>query len=172
MIGDGDRLTPDGAQAYVTGTGVKVKGFDAEVAGALMPAWNVYLGYTYLDVDNPDTAERVDPRHLLRVNTTYRLSDTLAGLTIGGGVSWQGKTVSAPYPGRPNGQGGFDDSPIPLSGYALFNAMARYEISKNVSTTLNVTNLFDKAYYRQYGFYNGLIYGEPRRITLSLQAKF
>lgn len=169
---DGDRLTPDGAQAYTTGTGVKVKGFDAELAGAITPSWNVYLGYTYLDVDNKDTAERVDPRHLLRANTTYRLAGTLSGLTVGGGVSWQGKTASAPMPGRPVGGGKFDDSPISLKGYALFNAMARYEISKNVSTTLNVSNLFDKTYYRQYGFYNGLIYGEPRRVTLSLQAKF
>lgn len=169
---DGDRLTPDGAQAYVTGTGIKVKGFDAELAGALTPSWNVYLGYTYLDVDNNDTAERPDPRHLLRLNTTYRLSGALTGLTVGGGVSWQGKTISVPYPGRPNGNGGFDTSPISLSGYALFNAMARYEINKNLSATLNVSNLFDKTYYRQYGFYNGLIYGEPRRVTLSLQAKF
>lgn len=96
----------------------------------------------------------------------------LRGLTIGGGLTWQGKTVSEPYPGRPDGRGGFDDSPIPLKGYALFNAMARYDINRHLSAMLNVSNLFDKTYYRQYGFYNGLIYGEPRRVTLSLQARF
>ncbi|CUI87193.1 TonB-dependent siderophore receptor [Achromobacter xylosoxidans] len=169
---DGDRLTPDGDQAYRPGTGVTVKGLDAEIAGAVTAAWNVYLGYTYLDVGNKDTAERPDPRHLLRLNTTYRLQGPLRGLTIGGGLTWQGKTVSEPYPGRPDGRGGFDDSPIPLKGYALINAMARYDINRHLSAMLNVSNLFDKTYYRQYGFYNGLIYGEPRRVTLSLQAKF
>ena len=50
--------------------------------------------------------------------------------------------------------------------------MASYQINKNLSANLNVSNLFDKTYYRQYGFYDGLIYGEPRRFTLSLQAQF
>ncbi|MFY3136974.1 TonB-dependent siderophore receptor [Achromobacter xylosoxidans] len=169
---DGDKLTPDGLQAYTPGTGITVKGLDAELAGAMSAAWNVYLGYTLLNIANKDKADRPDPRHLLRLNTTYRFQGPLRGLTVGGGMSWQSKTVSVPNPGRPDGRGGFDNSPLSVKGYALFNAMARYDINKNLSTMLNVSNLFDKTYYRRYGFYNGLIYGEPRRVTLSLQAKF
>lgn len=170
---DGANTTPDGAQAYVAnGTGVRSRGVDMELAGAINSQWNVYAGYTFLTVDNRETEERVDPRHVLRLQSTYRLSGALSRLTVGGGVSWQSHTVSAPYPGRPLGGNKFDDSAIKVAGYTLFNLMARYQINDQLTATLSVHNLFDKTYYRQYGFYNGLIYGEPRRITLGLRASF
>jgi outer membrane receptor for ferric coprogen and ferric-rhodotorulic acid len=33
---------------------------------------------------------------------------------------------------------------------------------------LNVNNLFDKKYYDNVGFYNGVYWGDPRTVTLSL----
>lgn len=173
-LSDGSNTTPDGAQAYVArGTGIVSRGVDVELAGALTPNWNVYLGYTNLSVDDANTAERPDPKHLIRLTSTYRFTEgALSRLTIGGGMSVQSYTVGAPYPGRPLGNGQFDGSPVRLPGYALVHLMARYDFSPNLSATLNVSNLFDKTYYRQYGFYNGLIYGEPRRITVGLTARY
>lgn len=99
---DGANTTPDGAQAYVAnGTGVRSRGLDMELAGAITSQWNVYAGYTFLTVDNRETEERADSRHVLRLQSTYRLSGALSRLTVGGGVSWQSHTVSVPYPGRP-----------------------------------------------------------------------
>lgn len=34
-----------------------------------------------------------------------------------------------------------------------------------------VSNLTDKTYFRQYGFYDGLIYGEPRSYSVTLRAR-
>lgn len=171
---DGANTTPDGAQAYVAkGSGVRSRGVELELAGALTNNWNIYLGYTYLHVKDDNTQERTDPKHVVRLNTTYRLPGQWRKLTVGGGVSMQSHTVAVPFPGRPNGNGGFAaNEPLRVSGYTLVNLMARYEFSDQLSATLNVNNLFDKTYYRQYGFYDGLIYGEPRRITLGLQARF
>ncbi|QEI09485.1 TonB-dependent siderophore receptor [Pigmentiphaga aceris] len=170
---DGANTTPDGAQAYLAnGSGVRSKGFELELSGRIAPDWNVYAAYTNLSVDNRSSQERADPRHLLRLQTTYRLSGALNRLTVGGGASVQSHTVSVPFPGRPLGGGRFDASPTDVSGYLLFNAMARYQINDNLVATLNISNLFDKTYYRQSGFYGGLIYGEPRRITLGLRASF
>lgn len=174
---DGDATTPTGNQAYYEGKGLKTQGFELEVAGAITPEWNVYTGYTYLDVDNKSDESRDDPRNLLRLNTTYDLSKYVNGLTVGAGMSWQSDTFNAPNPGRPNGKDSqgkniFDDSVLTVKGYTLFDVMARYNINKNFSASMNVSNLFDKTYYRQYGFYNGLIYGEPRKATLTLEAKF
>lgn len=174
-ISDGTNTTPppDENQAYYAGTGRKTQGFETEISGALTPAWNLFAGYTYLSIDDPDTANRPDPRHLIRFNTTYDLSDVLvSGLSIGTGMSWQSHIISSPNPGRPVGDGTFDSTPITVKGYALFDAMARYKMNENLSASLNISNLFDKTYYREYGFYNGLIYGEPRRATISLQARF
>jgi outer membrane receptor for ferric coprogen and ferric-rhodotorulic acid len=75
-------------------------------------------------------------------------------------------------PGRPLAGGGFDNSPIRQSGYMLAHVMARYDVNKNLSVTARVNNLFDKEYYREFGFYNGLIYGEPRNFMVNVQARF
>lgn len=171
-IADGANLTPNNNQAYVEGTGRKTQGFETEVSGAITPNWNAFAGYTYLSVNDDSTADRPDPRHLFRLNTTYDLSDFIHGFTIGAGMSWQSHTISVPTGGRPLGNGTYNKTPLKVQGYALFDAMARYDINQNFSASLNVSNLFDKTYYREYGFYNGLIYGEPRKFTLTLQAKF
>lgn len=171
-VRDGENTTPDNNQAYFEGTGRKIQGFESEISGAITPAWNVFAGYTYLHVEDESTTDRADPRHLFRVNTTYDLSTMLDGLTVGTGMSWQSHTETGPNPGRPLGNGSFDSTPINVKGYALFDAMTRYKINDNLSTSLNVSNLFDKKYYREFGFYNGLIYGEPRRVTLSVQVSF
>ncbi|MEB3766230.1 TonB-dependent siderophore receptor [Acinetobacter sp. MD2] len=156
--------------AYLQGTGRETQGFETEISGAVTDNWNVSAGYTYLSVKDQSTADREDPRHLLRLHTAYNLSDYINGLTIGAGASWQSYTLNTANPGRPLSDD--KDTPLKVKGYALFDAMARYDINQNFSLGLNVSNLFDKTYYRQYGFYNGLIYGEPRRFTLTLEAKF
>ena len=171
-VRDGNNTSPDGNQAYFEGTGRKTQGFETEISGALTSSWNLFAGYTYLDVKDTSTIDRSDPRHLFRLNTTYDLSNTLEGLTIGTGMSWQSNTVTEPNPGRPLGQNKYDSTAVNVKGYALFDAMSRYKINNNLSASLNVSNLLDKKYYREFGFYNGLIYGEPRRFTLSLQASF
>ncbi|MFT4020721.1 MAG: TonB-dependent siderophore receptor [Acinetobacter sp.] len=161
-----------GDQAYFEGAGIQTQGFETEISGAITPQWNVYAGYTYLDVDDKSSTDRPDPRHLFRLNTTYDVSRFVNGLTIGGGMSWQSYTVNTPNPGRPLGDGTYDATPLKVKGHALFDVMARYKLNDHFSASLNVSNLFDKTYYRQFGFYDGLIYGEPRRITLTLQTRF
>lgn len=159
-------------QAYYEGSGQKTKGFETEISGALSDKWNVFAGYTYLDIKTQDQdGALTDPKHLFRLRTTYNLADYIEGLTVGAGASWQSKIDNVPNPGRPTATG-YDNSPLEVKGYALFDLMARYNINKNLVASLNVSNLFDKTYYRQYGFYNGLIYGEPRRFTFTLEAKF
>ena len=172
-VADGANLVPGTAsQAYIAGgSGVETKGFEFEASGNLTKNWTAMVGYTYLSVDNVNTVER-DPRQILRMQTSYRLPDEWNKLTVGGGVSWQSHSVWSAMPGRPLGGGAFDDTPLRTGAYALFNAMARYQINDNLVATLNVSNLFDKTYYRQYGFYDGLIYGEPRKISLGLRASF
>lgn len=39
--------------------------------------------------------------------------------------------------------------------------MSRYEFDRQLSASLNVNNLFDKKYYDNVGFYNG-VYWETR----------
>lgn len=148
-----------------SGDGVKSHGFDIELAGSITPNWNVYAGYTNLIVKDPTTNYHADPHHLLRASTTY----TFDKYTIGGGMSIQSSTTSKSVI-KPS-QRPFANNVTEYTnhGYALFNLMAKYNFTNQLSLTVNVDNLFDKKYYSQYGFYDGLIWGDPRTITATLR---
>ena len=162
---------PDtGLTIYRAVDGVKSKGADLEISGRLAQGWNVYAGYTWLQVDG--LSYQQDPRHLLRLNTTWTLPGALSKLTVGGGLSVQSGTVMSTNPGRPLGGGRYDASNLPMGGYTLVNLMARYALTDTVQLAVNVNNLTDKTYYTQYGFYDGLIFGEPRSTTFSVRARF
>ena len=50
--------------------------------------------------------------------------------------------------------------------------MARYEISKNTTASLNVNNLMDKKYLTGLGLFETGFYGEPRNVMFTLRTKF
>jgi len=159
-----------GLTIYRPVDGVVSKGADLELSGRLAQGLNVYAGYTWLQVDG--LSYRQDPRHLLRLNAAWTLPGTLSRLTVGGGLSVQSGTVMSTNPGRPLGNGQYDASNLPLGGYTLVNLMARYALTDNVQLAVNVSNLTDDTYYSQFGFYDGLIFGEPRTTTFTVRARF
>lgn len=172
-VSDGGNLTPTGAQAYKTGTGVETDGIDLEVSGALTPDWNVYGGYTYLHFRRQNADGLSDPSHLFKASTTYHLSGPLDRVTVGGGVTAQTNIRATSTPaGVPTNGVSRSASDVNWSGYAIWNAMAKYAISDDTSVSLNANNLFDKTYYTRYGFYAGAIYGDPRSLSLTLSTAF
>lgn len=172
-VTDGANQTPSQAQAYVAGSGTETDGIDIEVAGALTDNWNVYGGYTYLHFRRLDSDGRSDPSHLFKASTTYRLSGMLDRVTLGTGVSAQSniRALSSPA-GIPSTGQSRSATDVNWSGYAIWNAMAKYDINDDTDVTLNVNNLFDKTYYTRYGFYAGAIYGDPRSMSVTLRTQF
>nr|WP_313295367.1 TonB-dependent siderophore receptor [Pseudomonas sp.] len=170
---DDGQLTPTGNDAYKAGTGQETDGIDLEIAGALTPNWNVYAGYTYLHFRRVDSDGRSDPSHLFKASTTYRLSGALDRLTLGAGVKAQSniRAISSPA-GQPVNGVSSGATDVNWSGYAIWNAMAKYQLTDDTSVSLNVDNLFDKHYYTQYGFYAGAIYGDPRNMSVSVSTAF
>ncbi|KAB8064242.1 TonB-dependent siderophore receptor [Janthinobacterium violaceinigrum] len=165
-------LLPDGGQAMVAnGTGVTAKGVEFDVSGQLTPAWEASGGYTYLHAAEADgrRAATTQPRHLLRLATSYRFDGRLAGLKAGASMTAQSATYSESWYGRPPSG---DITNIPQAGYALVNAMASYALGKHASVQLNVNNLLDKKYYRNVGFFDGVFWGEPRNISVTVRTAF
>jgi outer membrane receptor for ferric coprogen and ferric-rhodotorulic acid len=157
----------------VAGGKTQSKGWELEVAGEILPGWQVQAGYTntrtkYIkDTSAANTGQplrTIDPRHKLNLFTNYRFSGeldgALQGLTVGGGVrSQDGSYVTAS--GLTARQG----------GYSVFNAMASYKFSERYALQLNVDNLFDKTYYKKFGPTGiSYYYGDPRYVALSLRA--
>ncbi|MEN4826938.1 TonB-dependent siderophore receptor [Pseudomonas sp. P39-UII1] len=170
---DDGLTTPTGGDAYKAGTGQETDGIDLEIAGALTPNWNLYAGYTYLHFRRVDSDGRSDPSHLFKASTTYRLSGPLDRLTLGAGVKAQSniRAISSPA-GQPVNGVSAGATDVNWSGYAIWNAMAKYQVTDDTSVSLNVDNLFDKHYYTQYGFYAGAIYGDPRNVSVTVSTAF
>ena len=165
-------LLPDGSQAMVAnGAGVTAKGVEFDISGQISRGWEASGGYTYLHAAEADgrRAATTQPRHLLRLATSYRFDGRLAGLKTGASMTAQSATYSASWYGRPPSG---EMTNIPQAAYALVNAMASYAINRHASVQLNVNNLLDKKYYRTVGFYDSVFWGEPRNVSLAVRTAF
>lgn len=83
-VADGSNLAPDGNQAYRAESGTKTRGFEMEMAGEILPDWQVSASYTYA-VSKDSDGDRLNteiPRDTLKLFTSYRLP-TLPQLKVG-----------------------------------------------------------------------------------------
>ncbi|MFM2476208.1 TonB-dependent siderophore receptor [Celerinatantimonas sp. MCCC 1A17872] len=138
------------------------KGFELEATGRITRGWNMSAGYSqYRAKDSSgDDVNTTYPKKQFKLFTTYNFVSRLPQLTVGGGVNWQGKIYSDDSNGYRTEQ----------SSYAIFNLMARYDLTPKAQIQLNVHNLFDKTYFStvsadSYG------YGEPLNFTVGLNYK-
>ncbi|MFZ4289863.1 TonB-dependent siderophore receptor, partial [Variovorax sp. HJSM1_2] len=142
--------------------GVKTKGFEFELSGALARNWQASVGFSRnLSRDGNDQPVNTDvPKNNLKLYTTYKLPDVGGGLTLGGGVRWQNLTYSD---GRgPNGER------FEQGAYAVADVMLRYAFNRNVEATLNINNLFDRHYYTSA---TSAYSGAPRNVMAGLRWK-
>ncbi|MEN0035538.1 MAG: TonB-dependent siderophore receptor [Cellvibrio sp.] len=162
--------------AYIaTGQGLKVEGFEVEAIGLLTDSWNFSWGYTYVNsITSAISSELMNvPQHQIKLSTSYTLPGSLwqgaEDLTLGGALNWQ-DGISNRWGGAPANSIG--NGVISQGAYSLASAFINYQITSSISANLNVDNLFDKEYYTNVGFYNGVYWGEPRNLRLSLRARF
>ncbi|MGZ0703262.1 TonB-dependent siderophore receptor [Pseudomonas piscis] len=147
----------------------KAKGYEAEISGELAPGWQLQAGYTHKIIrDQSGTKVSTwEPEDQVNLYTSYKLTGSLDKLTLGSGVRWQGTgwKILSNY-----GKG--TEEKFSQDPYWLVDLMARYQITENVSATLNVNNLLDKKYFTNIGFYNSSYYGDPRNLMLSTRWNF
>lgn len=156
-------------EASKAAKGAESKGFEVEVVGEVYEGWNVALGYTNFKVEDAEgnDVNTSQPRKLLRLFTTYNFMNSLDGLTIGGGVNWEGSN----YTERANPVTAAQER-LEQKSYALVNLMARYDVTEQFSIQANVDNLFDKTYFSQIGFYGQYAHGEPRNFSIKARYNF
>ncbi len=154
----------------------KVQGVEIGAVGQVTPAWQLSAGLVYLDTEveqgqdtatNQQTGATINwsPKWMFTAWTTYRLP---VGVTLGGGaryVDTQARQINnAPVS---------TTSMTEVPSYVVFDAMAAYDVTKNVQIQLNVYNLFDKFYLASLN--NGgsrYTLGTPRSALLSANLKF
>jgi len=145
------------------------KGYELEMSGEIAPGWQLQAGYTHKVVrDDKDVKiSTFEPEDQVKLFTTYKLKGNLDKLTVGGGVRWQSVGWQDIYNSP---KGGYEE--FSQDAYWLVDLMTKYQVSKNLSATLNVNNIFDKHYYTNIGFYNSAAYGEPRNFMVTTRWDF
>ncbi len=165
---------PDGSTAYrSTGKGNKVKGWEVEAQGSLTENWNLSAGFAHTTIRNAAGVAQntTNPVDTFRLTTSWRPSGAWNRLSLGGGVTWQSAIYrNSTRPAADYATSGRTESArITQDAFALVNAFAGYRFNDNLSAQLNINNLLDKKYYNNVGFYNGVYWGEPRNVTVSLR---
>lgn len=167
---------PDGSSAYrSTGKGNKVEGWELEAQGSIGEHWNLSAGYTHARIENRLGVRQntTTPLNLFRLNASWRPGGSDGRFWLGGGATWQSEIWRNST--RPAADylttGRTESARITQDAFYLLNLSAGWRFDENFSAQLNINNLLDKAYYNNVGFYNGVYWGEPRNVMLTLRWK-
>lgn len=168
------RLYP--SNYWIDGGKIRTRGFEAEISGKLTRDLQILAGYTYAksvyledEKVHPslsahakgEIANAYVPRRIFRLYTSYA-PPALPGLNFGLGGRYQSRTGSY-Y------KGAF--AAPPQKSYTLLDAHVGYKFNKNFGLNFAIRNIADKKYFinsmnRSADRLN--YYGEPRRLTLTL----
>ncbi|WP_295565677.1 TonB-dependent siderophore receptor [uncultured Stenotrophomonas sp.] len=159
---------PDGSQAYrSTGKGNKVKGWEIETQGSIGEQWNISAGFAHTVIRNKDGVlqRTTAPQDTFRLNASWRPGGIDGRFWLGGGVTWQSRIWNnSTKPDRSKAR-------ITQDAFYLVNLAGGYRFNETFSAQLNINNLLDKKYFNNVGFYNGVYWGEPRNVTVTLRWK-
>ena len=143
----------------------RVDGFELGVNGNITDKWALSAGYTYLDSELVDDGTGLnDGKQVQNVAknsatlwTTYQV---MPQLTLGAGAIAMDKV----YGNAANTKW--------VPGYVRYDAMARYNVNKNVDLQLNVNNLADTRYFTKAYSSHYATEAEGRSAVLSLNFKY
>ena len=150
----------------------RVDGFELGLNGNITDKWAASLGYTYLDselvdggftkvnniyVPNPNNGNQIEnvAKNSATLWTTYAFTPAF---TLGAFA------MDKVYGNAANTKW--------VPGYLRYDAMARYNVNKNVDLQLNVNNLSDKRYFSKAYTSHYAAEAEGRSAVLSLNFKY
>lgn len=164
------------ASTYTNGGESKVDGVELSATGKITDKWDITAGYSYLDSEltdpgpsctragvctypNPAKGKQLPnvPENSATLWTTYKV---LPQLTLGAGAFYSDKVY------------GDAANTKYVPGYVRYDAMARYNVNKNVDLQLNLNNLSDKRYFTKAYASHYATEAEGRNAVLSLNFKY
>lgn len=167
-IHDENRAITVGTDTEAAGK-AESKGVEVEVAGEVLPGWDVAFNYAYLfaEEDSGDPLQSGLPRHTANLWTKYEFGDevldgAIAGLSLGGGVRAASKIF-------------FESGGLTWTqdAVAIVDAQIGYKFMDTVQATFTVNNMLDTKYYERLGssaIFN--YYGAPRTYMFRLGSAF
>ncbi|QXB47977.1 TonB-dependent receptor [Acinetobacter seifertii] len=151
----------------------KVDGFEVGFNGKVTDKWEVSAGYSYLDSELTKAAynavaQEGKPLPFVAKNSatlwsTYRV---LPKLTLGAGTEYRDKVFTNTNTGTTM----LEDKYLPT--YTIYNAMAKYDVNKNVNLQLNINNISDKRYFTSAHPAHYAFEGNGRNAVLAINFKY
>lgn len=151
----------------------KVDGFEVGFNGKVTDKWEVSAGYSYLDSELTKAAynavaQEGKPLPFVAKNSatlwsTYRV---LPKLTLGAGAEYRDKVFTNTNTGATM----LEDKYLPT--YTIYNAMAKYDVNKNVNLQLNINNISDKRYFTSAHPAHYAFEGNGRNAVLAINFKY
>jgi iron complex outermembrane recepter protein len=158
-----DSLVTRGAQ--------RSRGFEMDIAGYILPNWQINASYSYIDaeiVEDNDVAlkgarTQNTPVNSANIWTRYNFSKRTALKDIGVGFGMQHNGSRIPWFTRA----------FEVPAYTIFDMAVYYTPGKsNMQLALNVNNVFDKTYWLGAQNYTRLFPGAPRNVMLTATYRF
>jgi iron complex outermembrane recepter protein len=154
---------------------VESKGVELDFSGEVAANLRLTAAYAFTDSRvTKSTAEAAStgmaegrrfanvPRHSANLFAIYSLPVAGGKASIGGGVSYAGE--------RPGSVDANNDFTLPA--YTTVKLVSSYDMSKHLRLSLNVDNLFNRAYYASSYSDLWVFPGTERKVTLTAQYKF
>lgn len=147
------------------------RGIEFELAGYVLPNWQVNVSYSYIDAvivedaNNELNGKRKEntPANSATLWTRYNFSGNTALRDLGVGLGMQYSGSKVPWFTRA----------FEVPAYTLMDMAMYYTPSKaNMQLALNVNNVFDKTYWIGAQNYLRLFPGAPRNFMLTATYKF
>ena len=145
----------------------QVDGFEVSLNGKITNKWEVSTGYSYLDSEITKAAynaiaQEGKPLPFVAKNSatlwsTYRV---MPKLTLGAGAEYRDQVFVN------------TTAPKYLPTYTIYNAMAKYDVNRNVNVQLNVNNISDKRYFTSAHAAHYAFEGNGRNAVLAINFKY
>lgn len=158
-----DVFAPDGSQAYEAMSGTKSRGFEFEATGQIRPGWEIAAGLSRNFVRDREKEPLLTeiPKTTFKLFSSVELPSVGNGLTIGGGVRWQGKSY--------RNNMGPSSVRFGVPSYSVAELMARYRLNRSMTASLHLFNALDKVYLTAV---SNSYYGAPRYVRAGLEVTF
>ena len=137
-------------------------GFELEASGEVAHGWQASAGYAQLRIKGNDgnDARTFIPRKQFHVSTTY-LVPAVPKLKVGANLTWQDDIHLAVG----------DTIDLRQGAYAQLGLMASYDLTKNVSLSLNLNNATDKKHLTSL-YWDQSLYAAGRNGSATLSWKY
>lgn len=168
LMNANDTVNPD---LLVTRGGERSRGFECDLAGYIMPNWQINMSYSYIDAKITNDAnnsligarKQNTPKNSANLWTRYNFTPDTALKDFGIGFGMQYQSSKVPWFTRD----------FTLPDFTVFDAALYYKPNQsNIQIALNAGNLFNKTYWLGAQNYLRLFPGAPRNFNLTVTYKF